>query len=114
MDFSDRRLWYGVVGVIVILLVIAWAAGWLSASRPRFSGFRRTDIVGQVGHGNHLRSGNVNFKIRNMLENRPPRPRIPGEASRASTLRPPPEPVAFSRTLGSAFTWHNRRSYSVF
>ena len=28
MDLSDRRLWYGVVGVIVILLAIAWAAGW--------------------------------------------------------------------------------------
>jgi hypothetical protein len=28
MDFSDRRLWYGVVGVIVALLVIAYLEGW--------------------------------------------------------------------------------------
>jgi hypothetical protein len=32
MDFSDKRLWYGVVGVIVILLVIAYAAGWFSGT----------------------------------------------------------------------------------
>ena len=32
MDLSDRRLWYGVVGVIVILLVIAYAAGWFSGT----------------------------------------------------------------------------------
>jgi hypothetical protein len=29
MDFSDRRLWYGVVGVIVILLVIVYEV-WFS------------------------------------------------------------------------------------
>jgi hypothetical protein len=28
MDFSDRRLWYGVVVVIVIILAIAYGAGW--------------------------------------------------------------------------------------
>ena len=28
MNFSDSRLWYGVVGVIVVLLVIAYGAGW--------------------------------------------------------------------------------------
>jgi hypothetical protein len=28
MDFSDSRLWYSVVGVIVVLLVIAYGAGW--------------------------------------------------------------------------------------
>jgi hypothetical protein len=28
MDFNDQRLWYGVAGVIVILLVIAYLAGW--------------------------------------------------------------------------------------
>ncbi|TDQ16858.1 hypothetical protein DEV91_12920 [Phyllobacterium brassicacearum] len=27
MDLKDRRLWYG-VAVIVVLIVIAYAAGW--------------------------------------------------------------------------------------
>ena len=28
MDLKDRRLWYGVVAVTVVLVVIAYAAGW--------------------------------------------------------------------------------------
>jgi hypothetical protein len=28
MNPRDRRLWYGVAAVIVVLLIIAWAAGW--------------------------------------------------------------------------------------
>ena len=28
MNFRDSRLWYGVVGVLVVLLVIAYGAGW--------------------------------------------------------------------------------------
>jgi hypothetical protein len=28
MDFKDKRLWYGVIAVIVVLLVIGYAAGW--------------------------------------------------------------------------------------
>jgi hypothetical protein len=28
MDFSDSRLWYGMIGVIVALLVIAYLEGW--------------------------------------------------------------------------------------
>jgi len=32
MDFKDRRLWYGVVIVIVVLLVIGYAAGWFGGA----------------------------------------------------------------------------------
>jgi len=32
MDLKDRRLWYGVVAVIVVLLVIAYAAGWFGGT----------------------------------------------------------------------------------
>ncbi len=28
MDFKDKRLWYGVIAVIVVLLVIGYAGGW--------------------------------------------------------------------------------------
>jgi hypothetical protein len=31
MDLKDRRLWYG-VAVIVVLLVIAYAAGWIGGT----------------------------------------------------------------------------------
>jgi hypothetical protein len=34
MDFNDRRLWYGVAVVIVVLIVIAYAAGWIGGT-PR-------------------------------------------------------------------------------
>jgi hypothetical protein len=34
MDFNDRRLWYGVAVVIVVLLVIAYAAGWFGDTPP--------------------------------------------------------------------------------
>ena len=34
MDFKDRRLWYGVVAVIVVLLVIGYAAGWFGGTPP--------------------------------------------------------------------------------
>jgi hypothetical protein len=32
MDLKDRRLWYGVIAVIVVLLVIAYAAGWFGGT----------------------------------------------------------------------------------
>ena len=32
MDFKDRRLWYGVVAVIVVLLVIGYTAGWFGGT----------------------------------------------------------------------------------
>ena len=32
MDLNDKRLWYGVVAVIVVLLVIAYAAGWFGGT----------------------------------------------------------------------------------
>jgi len=32
MDFSDRRLWYGVVAVIVILLVAGYYFGWFGGT----------------------------------------------------------------------------------
>jgi hypothetical protein len=32
MDLKNRRLWYGVVAVIVVLLVIAYAAGWFGGT----------------------------------------------------------------------------------
>jgi hypothetical protein len=32
MDLKDRRLWYGVIAVVVVLLVIAYAAGWFSGT----------------------------------------------------------------------------------
>lgn len=28
MDFKDRRLWYVVAAVIIVLIVIAYATGW--------------------------------------------------------------------------------------
>ncbi len=31
MDLKDRRLWYG-VAVIVVLIVIAYAAGWFGGT----------------------------------------------------------------------------------
>jgi hypothetical protein len=32
MDLKDRRLWYGVIAMIVVLLVIAYAAGWFGGT----------------------------------------------------------------------------------
>jgi hypothetical protein len=32
MNLRDKRLWYGVAAVIVVLLVIAYAAGWFSGT----------------------------------------------------------------------------------
>jgi hypothetical protein len=32
MNVTDRRLWYGVVAVIVVLLVIGYAAGWFGGT----------------------------------------------------------------------------------
>lgn len=32
MNPKDKRLWYGVAAVIVVLLVIAYAAGWFGAT----------------------------------------------------------------------------------
>jgi hypothetical protein len=32
MNFRDSRLWYGAVGVIVVLLVIAYGAGWFGGA----------------------------------------------------------------------------------
>lgn len=34
MDLNDRRLWYGVAAVIVVLIVIAYAAGWFGGTLP--------------------------------------------------------------------------------
>jgi hypothetical protein len=31
MDFNDRRIWYAVAAVIVVLLIIAYAGGWFGA-----------------------------------------------------------------------------------
>ena len=28
MDFKDRRVWYAVAAVIIVLIVIGYAAGW--------------------------------------------------------------------------------------
>ena len=30
MDFKDRRIWYAVAAVIIVLIVIGYAAGWFS------------------------------------------------------------------------------------
>jgi len=32
MNFMDRRLWYGVIAVIAVLVVIGYAAGWFSGT----------------------------------------------------------------------------------
>ena len=32
MDLKDKRLWYGVGAVIVVLVVIAYAAGWFGGT----------------------------------------------------------------------------------
>ena len=32
MDSRDKRLWYAVAAVIVVLLVIAYAAGWFGGT----------------------------------------------------------------------------------
>jgi len=30
MDFKDRRIWYAVAAVIIVLVVIGYGAGWFS------------------------------------------------------------------------------------
>jgi hypothetical protein len=30
MEFKDRRIWYAVAAVIIVLIVIGYAAGWFS------------------------------------------------------------------------------------
>jgi hypothetical protein len=30
LDFKDRRIWYAVAAVIIVLIVISYAAGWFS------------------------------------------------------------------------------------
>jgi hypothetical protein len=32
MDFKDRRIWYAVAAVIVVLIIIGYAAGWFSGA----------------------------------------------------------------------------------
>lgn len=32
MNFMDRRLWYGVAAVIVVLLVIGYATNWFGGT----------------------------------------------------------------------------------
>jgi hypothetical protein len=32
MNFMDRRLWYGVIAAIAVLLVIGYAAGWFGGA----------------------------------------------------------------------------------
>ena len=32
MDFKDRRIWYAVAAVIVVLNIIGYAAGWVSGA----------------------------------------------------------------------------------
>ncbi len=34
MNWRDKRLWSGVAAVLVVLLIIAWAAGWFGAGPP--------------------------------------------------------------------------------
>ena len=34
MDFNDRRLWYGIAAVIVVLLLTGYAAGWFGGTPP--------------------------------------------------------------------------------
>jgi hypothetical protein len=35
MDLKDRRLWYGVAAVIIVILVLGYALGWFTgASNP--------------------------------------------------------------------------------
>lgn len=34
MNLKDKRLWYGVVALIVVLLVIAYAGGWFGGTAP--------------------------------------------------------------------------------
>jgi hypothetical protein len=32
MDFKDRRIWYAVAAVIVVLIIIGYATGWFSGA----------------------------------------------------------------------------------
>jgi Flp pilus assembly protein protease CpaA len=32
MDFKDRRIWYAVAAVIIVLIVIGYAAGWFGGA----------------------------------------------------------------------------------
>ena len=50
MDFKDRRIWYAVAAVIIVLIVIGYATGWFSgapAPAPRSKLHRRM----QKDHG---------------------------------------------------------------
>jgi hypothetical protein len=31
MDLKDRRIWYAVAAVIIVLIIIAYAGGWFDA-----------------------------------------------------------------------------------
>ena len=32
MDFKDRRLWYAVAAVIIVLIIIGYATGWFGGA----------------------------------------------------------------------------------
>ena len=32
MDFKDRRIWYAVAAVIIVLIIIGYAAGWFGGA----------------------------------------------------------------------------------
>jgi hypothetical protein len=32
MDFKDRRIWYAVAAVIVVLIIIGYASGWFGGT----------------------------------------------------------------------------------
>jgi hypothetical protein len=32
MDFKDRRVWYAVAAVIIVLIIIGYAMGWFSGA----------------------------------------------------------------------------------
>ena len=32
MDFKDRRIWYAVAAVILVLIIIAYATGWFGGA----------------------------------------------------------------------------------
>jgi Flp pilus assembly protein protease CpaA len=34
MDFKDRRIWYAVAAVIIVLIIIGYATGWFGGGAP--------------------------------------------------------------------------------
>jgi hypothetical protein len=32
MDFNDRRIWYAVAAVIIVLIIIGYATGWFGGA----------------------------------------------------------------------------------